>query len=427
MKRGLSALVSLGLAAALGLSAAAAPLAEVVSQETQQVNGITWSQMTAKVEKEDAVLYTVEADAAAFEFAVATHGSKADTIGNMAAADGAEAVAVLNGDHFSFQTGIPMGMSASQGRLLTSPIEAYDADGYFFHALGIMADGTVKVGENPTLNITCRVGDTELTVDRINRTRETWEGGQVCLFTPDYGATTGTNIAGIEYILDTGDAVLDPGQTITATVREINRDNDAPIEEGTMVLSASLLCFEKIQHIEEGDEVEITLSFEDEVWNDVLFAVGGNRAIVEDGKPLPFEYAPGNFRTPNPRSALGVRADGTLVLVAVDGRSDDSRGLTANETAEYMANDLNCAYAILLDGGGSTALAIADEEGVLHTVNVPSDGSERPVGNAVMLLPKAATATSLDWIWFVVLGAAAVAAIALLVYAICKKPHGKNA
>ena len=84
MKRGLSALVSLGLAAALGLSAAAAPLAEVVSQETEQVNGITWSQMTAKVENEDTVLYTVEADAAAFEFAVATHGSKADTIGNMA-------------------------------------------------------------------------------------------------------------------------------------------------------------------------------------------------------------------------------------------------------------------------------------------------------------------------------------------------------
>ena len=29
--------------------------------------------------------------------------------------------------------------------MLTSPIEAYDADGYFFHALGIMADGEVKV------------------------------------------------------------------------------------------------------------------------------------------------------------------------------------------------------------------------------------------------------------------------------------------
>ncbi|MBQ3069999.1 MAG: phosphodiester glycosidase family protein [Clostridia bacterium] len=436
MKRWMRAAV--GAVAALMLTAtavAASPLDggdPVLSSGID--NGVTLETSTATVDGEAADFYTVLADGDAYTFEIASLGHKNATLSELVKQKGAGAdtVAAINGDHFSFQTGIAMGLAVTDGRLLTSPVEPYDADGYFFHTLGIMEDGSVAVGENPMLTMTFRTADTTLTVDRINRTRETWVGGQVCLFTTDYGASTDTNAAGIEYVLDTGEAVLDPGETITGVVKEVNRDNDAAIEDGTMVLSASLLCFEQIKDIEEGDEFELTVSFEDEDWNDVVFAVGGNRAIVEDGEPLPFEYAPGGFRSTGPRSAIGVREDGTLVMAAVDGRSEKSRGLTANEMAAYMAEDLGCAYAILLDGGGSTAISVKTEDGVHEVINVPSDGAERAVGNAVLLTKKPPEETAgvggadgvMMWI---ALGLVAVALAAVVVAAVVLKKPGKNA
>lgn len=437
MKRWMRATMGVLIALAVGataLTATASPLDDGVGDaQTREVrDGVTLSSSTATVGGDTVDLYTVVADGGMYDFQIASLGHKNATVTALAETWGEErdVAAAINGDHFSFQTGIVMGLAASEGRLLTSPIEPYDADGYFFHTLGIMNDGTVLVGENPMLTVTFRTDNAEVTIDRINRTRETWEGGQVCLFTPDFGTNTDTNVAGIEYVLDTGDAVLDPGTTITGTVKAINRDNDAAIEEGTMVLSASILCFNAIKDIAEGDEFELTIGFEDEAWNDVVFAVGGNRAIVEDGEPLPYEYAPGNFKSTAPRSALGVREDGTLVLAAVDGRSDKSRGLTANEMADYMADDLGCAWAILLDGGGSTELVVPNDEGELEIVNVPSDGAERAVGNAVLLVKTSDAAADNgggDVMMWVAIGLGLVAAAAVVFAVVYLKKPSKNA
>ncbi len=442
MKRWVRAMLGAAAAMAVGVSAsavAASPLdgeAGVVRERGLSA-GVTLETSTTSVDAEAVDLYTITADGDAYMFEIASLGHKNATVSELVKQKGAgeDTIAAINGDHFSFQTGIAMGLAATNGRLLTSPVEPYDADGYFFHTLGIMEDGTVLVGENPMLTMTFRTENTELKVDRINRTRETWEGGQVCIFTTDYGKETDTNAAGIEYVLDTGDAVLDPGTTITGTVREVNRDNDAAIEDGTMVLSASLLCFNEIKDIQEGDAFELTVSFEDDAWNDVTFAVGGNRAIVEDGEPLPFDYAQGGFTATGPRSAIGVREDGTLVMAAVDGRSEKSRGLTANEMADYMAFDLECAYAILLDGGGSTAITAQNEDGVHEVLNVPSDGAERAVGNAVLLTKRsepigssdAPTADASTLLMWVAIGLAAVAAGAVVFAIVFLKKHSKNA
>ena len=52
-----------------------------------------------------------------------------------------------------------------------------------------------------------------------------------------------------------------------------------------------------------------------------------------------------------------------------------------NELAAFLLNTVGATDAIALDGGGSTTTWI-NGQGV---VNVPSDGSERAVANAVML------------------------------------------
>ena len=83
-----------------------------------------------------------------------------------------------------------------------------------------------------------------------------------------------------------------------------------------------------------------------------------------------------------PRTALGIKKDGTLLLVVVDGRNNNSAGLTLAELATYMLR-LGAREAVNFDGGGSSVMAI---NGLV--VNKPSDGKERPVSIGLGLFPK---------------------------------------
>jgi large repetitive protein len=82
----------------------------------------------------------------------------------------------------------------------------------------------------------------------------------------------------------------------------------------------------------------------------------------------------------HPRTAVGTRADGTIILVVVDGRQEGySVGMTLEETATLML-ELGAVDALNLDGGGSTTLVTA-----AGIINRPSDAEERPVANAVVV------------------------------------------
>lgn len=85
----------------------------------------------------------------------------------------------------------------------------------------------------------------------------------------------------------------------------------------------------------------------------------------------------------NPRSVVGITADGTVLLAVLDGRRpEDSVGASLEELARVLRR-LGAVDAVNLDGGGSSALVVRGE-----LVGRPSDpGGERPDGDAVLLLP----------------------------------------
>lgn len=369
-------------------AAASSPLENLEEVDSYDpVRGVTVTESVADVDGAPQHLMTVTADPDAFTFAIGGTPYGKTLINDMTPAgefDDAPVVAAVNGDHFSFKTGVPMGMAISDGEILSNPIPAYDADEYYFHALGITADGDVLVGENPDLYMQFTVGGEPIAIDRINRTREQWEGGQIVLYTPAYGESTHTDVMGTELIVRVDEGEVKAGSSIEGTVIGVNKNGDSPIEEGTVVISAHIIRFQEIKDVAEGDAISLSFEFADAAWNDVTFAVGGNNTIVEDGEAIAYDYTLSAFKDPQPRTALGVQKNGTLVLATADGRSDEAAGMTANEMADYMAYELDCEYAILLDGGGSTAMAVADEDGVLQTVNVPSE--ERPVGNGVLVV-----------------------------------------
>jgi exopolysaccharide biosynthesis protein len=86
----------------------------------------------------------------------------------------------------------------------------------------------------------------------------------------------------------------------------------------------------------------------------------------------------------HPRTAVGFSRDSsTLYLLAVDGRSQRSVGVTLDELASLMRR-LGAWNAMNFDGGGSTTMVINGA-----VVNVPSDSAgERAVGNALLVVKK---------------------------------------
>ena len=92
------------------------------------------------------------------------------------------------------------------------------------------------------------------------------------------------------------------------------------------------------------------------------------------------------------RTAVGIRDDGTVLLLVADGRHKQAEGLSLTELQQIF-RWLGCRDALNLDGGGSTTLFlnINDYQGVL---NCPSDNGrfdhdgERGVSNAVLILKK---------------------------------------
>jgi hypothetical protein len=116
-------------------------------------------------------------------------------------------------------------------------------------------------------------------------------------------------------------------------------------------------------------------------------AVGGFPVLLRRGGVAAEVDSAGDaaFRGRNPRTAVGIAADGGLLLVTVDGRQPGhSDGTTLRETAELLRT-LGAVDALNLDGGGSTTMVVRDGRGPgLAVVNRPSDRTgERPVANAL--------------------------------------------
>lgn len=109
----------------------------------------------------------------------------------------------------------------------------------------------------------------------------------------------------------------------------------------------------------------------------------GSYALLKNGvKNLDGKEHFSHYKYRHPRSMLGQKEDGTILMVVVDGRSNISKGVTANMQYEIM-KELGCVNAINFDGGGSSTLTFNNK-----TVNNVSGSSERRVSSALKVYSK---------------------------------------
>ena len=130
--------------------------------------------------------------------------------------------------------------------------------------------------------------------------------------------------------------------------------------------------------------------------NQIQEAVGVNAVLVRNGE-LAVKATANYYNNRASRTAVGITADGKVVLMVMDGRQEPvSVGGSAVEIAQVML-DAGCVEAYNLDGGGSTTF-IAREEGEegLSVVNTPSDGFARSVSSSLMIVSTARPSDEFD-------------------------------
>ncbi len=126
-------------------------------------------------------------------------------------------------------------------------------------------------------------------------------------------------------------------------------------------------------------------------FSDMSYVVGGWDILVKDGNIVESTHStkddPNYGGVDAPRTMIGMKADGTMFLAVIDGRQSHSVGCTVAEEGQ-LAYAFGAAYALELDGGGSSVFLRSEDGQNLICCNKPSDGNERKVSNAVMLVEK---------------------------------------
>lgn len=278
---------------------------------------------------------------------------------------GHHVLAAVNSDFFSTATGVPIGMTILEGRLVSS-------DGGW-NAVGFLENGKAIIG-HPELSVTLTTEDGgTYPIFSLNKVR-TADG--LYLYTPDFDYCTRTSAEGTEVLLEVSGG-LKLGKKLKATVLSVSKAKNTEMAEDQMVLSLTAnnkLGLDLAAILSEGDEITLRAETADERWEDVVWSSGGGNILVKDGVVTSDASASGR----EPRTVMGVRKDGSAVIVECDGRQSSlSSGMTLAEAAQLLLSQ-GCTDVINLDGGGSSILAASYPGKDSQVLSSPSDGAPRP-------------------------------------------------
>lgn len=307
---------------------------------------------------------------------------------------GYNVVGAINTDFYSTYS-IPTGIVIENG--------IYKSSAEWNTAVLFAADGSASVELKPSVAIAIEnngggflsdgspaenAGKT-LTLSHFNKLRV--NGGGMYLYSSDYSTIstrTSTDGWSVRFRIVEGEMTVS-GQ-MTLEVVEVYEGTDAmAIGDGYLVLTADTTSnlHHQFEKFAVGDQVTLTTTASSAGLEAAVWATGGGSILVSGGQITDTATWDSSISGKNPRSALGIKADGTVVYYVVDGRSTSySNGLTFSQLAAEL-RDMGCEYVINLDGGGSSAMNVrfTGSTGSV-TVNSPSDGSLRRCGSYILLV-----------------------------------------
>lgn len=309
-----------------------------------------------------------------------------------AQAQGYQVLGAINTDYFSTSTGVPMGIVIEDGVYKSSPAG---------RPAMVIENGEFTFLEQPqvSLTLTNEENGTEVAPSHFNKWR-TATGG-IYLLNDDF-STISTRSEGAGWYVrmevqeDRRGEIpeLTVNSELTLKVTEVlTSDTSLLIGENEFILTADSTAGKEsiFQSFQVGDAVTLTTACADSDLSDAQWAGGTGDIMIADGKLTDSSNWTHIKEGRAPRTALGVKEDGTLVLYAVDGRqSGYSLGLSQKDLADELLEQ-GCQWAVNLDGGGSTAISVwlPGRTGPALT-NLPSDGKARSCATYLLLVSEKA-------------------------------------
>ncbi|GIH15709.1 phosphodiester glycosidase family protein [Rugosimonospora africana] len=284
-------------------------------------------------------------------------------------ADAQRAVAAVNGDYFDITETFAAEGPEIQGGTLRKGTDQSST---------VVAVGADRVARLADLLIqgTVTVAGTQRPLAALNS--ETVPADGIDVFTPLWGTGARTLIQGAGPYTE----LVVAGGKVTAVNNQITT---TPVPADGLIVLGRGAAAGQLATAKPGDPVTVSFQPHSDATSPLRMALGSGSVLVKDGKAIDFPPSTGNDE-PKPRTAIAWPVGGhRLLLVAVDGSANFSAGLSFDDMAALLVR-LGAADGFMLDGGGSTELVARHpgDTGV-SVVNTPSDGSERPVPNAVGL------------------------------------------
>lgn len=292
------------------------------------------------------------------------------------------ALSRIVGDH-----GALAGVNGDPGEGLGNTVHPFAQDGDLLHTAGpnaemfaVSRDETRTFLGEPRLSVTVTDSSSGrvFTLDRWNRRAP--EPGEIVGFSPLGGtlASPPSFSCSMRMLPEGPPRTADPDGVDRDYVVDVALCSESPLaRNGGVVISTAPGTDEAKQLLALTPGTPMLLHWT-LGWPDVFDAVGGDPILLRNGSPT--QVCASCAR--QPRTGLGVTADGTILLVVIDGRQPRwSRGATLGELRSIL-RDLGAVDALNLDGGGSSEMVVEGE-----VVNRPSDGHERRITNAILILP----------------------------------------
>lgn len=155
-------------------------------------------------------------------------------------------------------------------------------------------------------------------------------------------------------------------------------------ENGYLVILGNEYADAYKNYLAVGQSVKVDVNCNFDLDNIETAVTGGGILLDNGSKPASIgEVSKGR----QPRTLLGVSQDKkTVKLIVADGKrsggNNTSIGLTPDESVQLL-KDEGMYYGVNLDGGGSSTMAVKDDNGNAQIVNSPAEGTARKVMTAV--------------------------------------------
>lgn len=289
------------------------------------------------------------------------------------------AIAAINGDYMR-SSGRPVMTFAQDGELAQTPLTG----GVNFAVDASETNAFFQRIRQRDISVWLREEDSGLehTIERYN---EGWPGpDEISAYSPLGGSEEkppfGACSARLYPTEGPRPAVTRTGMGQSHVVHKVLCKDGRMTRRRGRVISAPAAGYQRpvVTNLLPGEEVELGWSLG---WPEVLETLGGNPMLVRDGE-LRIGKGDSAFFRRHPRTGVGYTADGKVLFVTVDGRQPGySVGMSPLRFAKLFRS-LGAIHAVNLDGGGSTTMVVNDK-----IVNRPSDGYERGVSSALLLLP----------------------------------------